>query len=118
MTSSDTFAASELELVNKEVSSPMGDGLVAKDSEELMLVPVSVLTGEKSLLDVRGVTPDVTSDGAISGDVTSDGISDENMFSSPEPSGSVAPESEVMPCQTTIFKLQYLFIFCAQNSWM
>jgi hypothetical protein len=98
ITSSDTLAASEMEPVNNEAVSPMDDGLAAKDSDELMLLPNSVLTGEKSLLDVRGVASEVTSDDAVS-EVTPDGMtSDENMSSSPEPSNSVAPDTGVTPC--------------------
>jgi hypothetical protein len=50
---SDTLKASEIEPVNKEVASPMDDGLVEKDAEELMLLLNSVLAGDMSLLDVR-----------------------------------------------------------------
>jgi hypothetical protein len=113
----DIFAASELEPINKKAVSPMDDWLVAKDSEKLTLLTDSVLTGEKSLLDVRGVASEVTCVDAVS-EVTSDGMtSDENMSSSPEPSNSVTPDTGVTPCQTTIFQLQFLFTFCAQHSW-
>jgi hypothetical protein len=103
MMSSDMLAASKLELVSKEVSSPMEDGLVAEESVELMLLPNSVLTAKMSLLAVRGVAAEVISDDVIP-DAVSDGtLSDEKTSSSPEPSNSAEPETEVAPCQKTNF---------------
>jgi hypothetical protein len=102
MMSADTLAASELELLSKEVGPAMDDGLVAKDSEELMVLLSSILTEKISLLAVRGVAAEVISDDAVP-----DGIlSDEKTSSSPEPSNSVALETGVAPCQKTNLKFR------------
>jgi hypothetical protein len=95
ISSSDTLAASELELLNEDIAST-DDELLANDSGELALLPElpdSVLIDEKSLLDVRGVTSVDTPDDAVSDGTTSD----EKMSSSPEPSESVAPDTGVTP---------------------
>jgi len=101
MMSLDMLAASKLELVSKEVVSAMDDGLVAEESEELilMLLPNSVLTAKVSLLAVRGVATDVISDDVVPDEVSDGTLADEKTSSSPEPSNSVVPETEVAPCR-------------------
>ena len=104
--SSDTLTASKLELLTKEVASAMDDGLVAEDFEELMLLPNSVLIAKMSLLAVRGVAAEVMSDDVVPDEVSDGTLSDEKTSSSPEPSNSVAPETEVAPCQKPNLKFR------------
>ena len=99
----DMLAASKLELVSKEVASAMDDGLVAEESEELTLLPNSVLTDKMSLLAVRGVAAEVISDDVVPDEVSDGTLSDEKTSSSPEPSNSVGPETEVAPCRKPNF---------------
>jgi len=99
----DMLAASKLELVSKEVASAMDEGLVAEDSEELMLLPNSVLRAKMSLLAVRGVAAEVMSDDVIPDEVSDGTLSDEKISSSPEPSNSVVPETKVAPCRKPNF---------------
>jgi hypothetical protein len=104
MMSLDMLAASKLELVSKEVASAMDDGLVAEESEELMLLLLnSVLTSKMSLLDVRGVAAKVISDDVVPDEESDGTLSDEKTSSSPEPSNSVVPETEVAPCRKPNF---------------
>jgi hypothetical protein len=102
--SSDMLAASKLELESKEIASAMDDGLVVEESEELMLLPNSVLTAKMSLLAVRRVAAEVMSDDAVPDEVSDGMLADEKTSSSPEPSNSVAPETEAAPCQKPNFK--------------
>lgn len=105
MMSLDKLAASKLELVSKEVASAMDDELLAEDTEELMLLPNSVLTAKMSLLAVRGVAAEVISDDVVPDDVSDGTLLDEKTSSSPEPSNSAGPETEVAPCR----KLNFTF---------